>query len=221
MEKINWKAQIPSIVMILAMFITAIVTYPMLPDKLPVHWNIHGEVDRYMATNPFSAVLFPLIALFALGLFLFLPGVDPKREKYKLFSREYVIIQRVILFFFLVLYGVAIANSLGYAVPTGLVIPVAVGVLLIVLGNYMGKIRWNYFVGFKLPWTLANETVWNKTHRFGGKLFMIGGLLTVAGVFLPPAIRFGMLTVICILIVGGTVVYSWTMYRRENEELRN
>ena len=218
MEKINWKAQVPSILIILAMIVTAMVTYPMLPDQIPVHWNIHGEVDRYMNTNPMSAMLFPFIALFVWGLFLLLPGVDPKREKYKLFKREYVIIQRVMLTFFLLLYGVTIATSLGYGIPIGRVIPIGVGVLFIILGNYMGKIRRNYFVGFKLPWTLENETVWNKTHRFGGKLFILGGLLTVAGVMLPPAMRFGVLIGSIVLMVGGTVIYSWRMYKRENEE---
>jgi uncharacterized membrane protein len=215
MEKSNWKAQIPAIIMILSMFITALVTYPMLPEQLPVHWNIHGEADHYMATNPLSAMLFPLISFFVWGLFLLLPAVDPRRDKYKQFKREYVIIQRVILTFFLLLYGVGTANALGYAIPVGRVIPVAVGLLFIILGNYMGKIRWNYFVGIKLPWTLENETVWNKTHRFGGKLFILGGIGTIAGVIFPPSIQFGVLIGSVVFMVGGTVIYSWTMYKRE------
>lgn len=215
MEKINWKAEIPAIVIVVVMLISAIVTYPMLPEQLPIHWNVYGEVDNYLAKNPLSAMLFPFLGLFIWALFKVLPSIDPKKEKYRQFRREYAILQRAILAFFLFLHSVVSANTLGHTVPVDLVIPFGVGLLFMILGNYMGKIRKNYFVGIKYPWTLENETVWNKTHRFGGKLFVITGIAMICAVVLPPVFRVGVLFGSAILIVSGTLVYSWIVYKKE------
>ncbi|MHB1651786.1 MAG: SdpI family protein [Desulfitobacteriaceae bacterium] len=87
--------------------------------------------------------------------------------------------------------------------------------MFIVLGNYMGRFRHNYFIGIRNPWTLANEPVWQKTHRLGGKLFVLVGVLGLISVFLNPMLRFGLFMggVVALLVI--TTVYSYWIYRKE------
>jgi uncharacterized membrane protein len=90
-----------------------------------------------------------------------------------------------------------------------------VGLLFILMGNLMGKIRQNWFVGIRLPWTLSSENVWNKTHRLGGMLFVASGILLLFGLFLPGIWTYAMLLFSIVAILAGTGIYSYVIYKRE------
>ncbi len=215
MLKINWKAELPPLVMIGFMAVIAIIAYPHLPDRLPIHWNIKGEADGYWPKNPFSTMFMPLLALGMRALFLVLPNVDPKKEKYTLFAREYSIIRTSTIAFVLYIHIVMIVNSAGYHFPVEKAVPGGVALLFIVLGNLMGKMRQNFFVGFKLPWTLVNEDIWNKTHRMGGRLMAGAGIITLFGVLLPPKWTMAMLLGPLFIAIGITTVYSYLIYMKK------
>lgn len=212
--KVDMKKEVVPLVVVVGMFIAGGIAYPYLPGKLPVHWNIRGEIDGFMTKNILSAQLFPLITLAMWILFLVLPGLDPKREKYALFTKEYNGIKLLFIVFFAFIYGLTITTALGVQVPMGTVLPCAIGVLFVYLGNIMGKIRQNYFVGFKLPWTLSNEDVWNRTHRFGGKGMMLSGVLTIAASFIGPVAA--TVTLLCTLgiMIAGTIIYSYRIHTK-------
>lgn len=120
----------------------------------------------------------------------------------------------LIIGLFAYLYGIIIANSLGASIPVEKAVPGGISVLFIFLGNLMGKIRWNYFIGIRLPWTLANQDVWNKTHRFAGKLLVAAGFLGLMGILFPPVwtaiILFSGIGV-AFTVVG---IYSFVIFKR-------
>lgn len=108
--------------------------------------------------------------------------------------------------------------GLGYEMRMGLLIPILVGVLFIILGNFMPQIRQNYFFGIKTPWALASEHVWRKTHKFGGIIFCIMGIFMILVPFLPQAFQAG---VMFIAILGGTAasyIYSYLVYLKCGKE---
>jgi uncharacterized membrane protein len=110
-----------------------------------------------------------------------------------------------------------IATGLGYEVNVATFAPLVIGGLLVVIGNVMGKLRWNYVVGIRTPWTLADERVWDKTHRFGGWLFVIGGFLLLASTFVPPDTTSKPFLIVGVIgtITLTTVVKSYLLWREQ------
>lgn len=200
------------VVLICLAFLGGLMLYPALPDQIPTHWNIKGEIDDYGSKN-FTALGFPLIILGLYLLLTYLPLIDPRKENYVKFATTYNLIKWIIVLFMLVLYGLMLAVAMGYPVKVDLVVRAGVSLLLIFLGNYLGKVRPNYFVGIRTPWTLADEEVWLKTHRFGAKVFVLTGvlgILTIPFGITGAYINFGLF-----MLPITTVVYSYIEYRKK------
>jgi uncharacterized membrane protein len=196
-------------------FISVIATlfvYQFLPQTIPTHWNIKGEVDDYgTRSTVFITMLLPLVFLI---MFDVLPKIDPKRENYKKHSKAYKAIQYSAIVFFILIHWITILVSLGFEVNINLIIPALIGVLFVIMGNYMTQIRHNYFVGIRLPWTLANEFVWKKTHRLGGILFTILGLSTILSSFISSYLTFYVLIIGAFGSIIITSVYSYIIYNK-------
>jgi uncharacterized membrane protein len=90
--------------------------------------------------------------------------------------------------------------------------PLLVGLMFIIVGNLLPKCRQSYTMGIKLPWTLANEENWNKTHRLGGKTWVIGGIITMATAFIGS---FWILLGVLIVMVAVPTIYSYCLYRKQ------
>jgi uncharacterized membrane protein len=159
----------------------------------------------------------PLVAIGMYILFIFIPSLDPKKEKYQQFAKVYFLFRLLILLMMLVIYLIASFNTLGYNVRVEVWIPVAIGLMFIILGNYMGKIKANWFMGIRTPWTLSSDEVWNKTHRLGGKLFMIFGVLLLITPLLPYSNIFATLVLPAIAVSLITIVYSYILYKKEKK----
>jgi len=170
--------QVLKYVFVLLMLVAGVAAYRYLPEIIPTHWNFAGEADGFGPKATF-VWLFPGIAIAVLILFWFLPKIDPKKDKYKKFAEVWEIMQAVLVGYFAYMYFVSLYAAVVPDVNVSAFVLVGVGVLFLILGNYMGKIRQNYFVGIKTPWTIENEDVWNKTHRFGGWCFVIAALIFV------------------------------------------
>ncbi|MFZ5969759.1 MAG: SdpI family protein [Bacillota bacterium] len=199
------------VVMILS-FIATIVVYSSLPDSIPRHWNVKGEVDRYGGKGGVFVT-----ALLPLGIMLlakYLPKIDPKKASYEKHGKAYTISIEVIALFMVLMHWITVAAAMGYNINVGAVVRAGIGVLFIVLGNYMSQIRPNYFFGIKTPWTLANEQVWKQTHRVGGYAFVISGLITVGTIFMKEELAFIVMLVSLFVLLAYTFLYSYLTYRK-------
>ena len=143
--------------------------------ELAVHWNAAGEADGFMPAR--EALLFPAGMAAVIGLiFAAIPFIEPLQNRLEGSAPALKTIWAAMLAFLLGLQAYIAAPIFGIEPPLA-VVPFAVGILLIVIGNILPKSRPGFFVGIRTPWTIANTDNWIATHRLGGKLFMIAGLI--------------------------------------------
>jgi uncharacterized membrane protein len=184
---------------------------PHMPARVPTHWNAQGQVNGYM--SPLGAMLTPMIVIAVLALLtLLLPAISPRGFAITPFGSIFALIILAVQAFVLVAALAVLLNAAGHPVPMSLVSMLGIGALLMVIGNYMGKVRKNFFIGIRTPWTLASDAVWERTHRIGGWLFMLAGAVGIA-----LALAGGSLVVLVAIVLGVALVltvYSYVAYRR-------
>ncbi|MGS0763518.1 SdpI family protein [Syntrophomonas curvata] len=212
--RVNWstvKAEWPLWILMAGFLFAGMLVYPHLPAQVPGHWNIHGEIDAYYP-RWFGAFFEPLLAIGLYLLMLFMPLIDPRRDNYARFTGAYTFMRWLLVLFLGILWVVTVTVALGYPVNVALAVKAAVAVLLIVIGNFMGQFRHNYFVGIKNPWTLANEEVWYRTHRMAARIWVLGGLLCLAmSFFQTPWAAYVYLGSVLIMVIMPTI-YSYLMF---------
>jgi uncharacterized membrane protein len=212
--KLSWRVELVQLLIIATMVAVGALSWPNVPDRLPVHWNLQGEVDRY--GGKFEGLfLLPLITLGLYVLLLVMPLVDPGRRNYQNFRKAYNAIRIVLVLFMALIYGLSILAAFGYQMHITAVVFPAMGVLFIVLGNFMGKIRPNWFVGVRTPWTLSSKLSWDKTHRLAGWLFVLMGLLFLPLAVVPTTWMFIVVFTIDGICLAWMIVYSYLIYRRD------
>jgi len=214
--KFTIKTEIVPILLIILAIAASFYFYANFPDQVATHWNFAGQPDAY-SSKAFGAFFFPGLIIGLYLLFLVLPKIDPKKDRYTEFAKTYHIFKGILMFFFVAIYFIASLAGIGYDVKMNLVMPLIVGLLFILLGNYMGKIKPNWFMGIRNPWTLSSDLVWNKTHRLGGKLFIIVGLLFLLSSFFTSNLLAIWIMALVILILIITFVYSYLLYRKEKK----
>jgi len=217
--KTDWRIEGPQIAVLLAMFVLAIGSWTTAPEQIPVHWNAAGEVDRY--GGKFEGLLaMPLIATGMYLLLRFVPRIDPGRANYALFANTYVLIRVGVLIVIALLYGVLHLSIRGREVNMNTVVPMLIGGLFILIGASMGKIRPNWFIGIRTPWTLSSKTAWVRTHRLGGWLFILLGLVLM--VLMPlaePRLAFPVVAVAAAAIALWSMVYSYIVWRSDPDKV--
>jgi uncharacterized membrane protein len=197
--------------------ITLIVTgvmYPDLTDQVPRHWDAYGNVDGYMAKQWLFA-----LALLPAGIYYLFPiirKVDPKSQNYERHEEVYSLFRLILSLMMFGVYYLSLFAATGKDVNIGLFMPILVGIIFVIIGNYMGKIKQNFFMGIRTPWTLSNENVWNKTHRFGGNVFVLMGLLLMLSSVLRSDFFVGLLLSMVVVMVVGLFLYSYIIFRKEN-----
>lgn len=186
-----------------------------LPEQMPIHWNINGEVDKY-ASKTFNVFGMPLFMLAIHCICTFATRIDPKTEN---ISRKPI--QLVLSICPILSIGLAAFTYLyvlGYNINIGAVVVVLVGVLFVIIGNYLPKCKQNYTIGIRIPWTLNDEENWNKTHRLGGKLWTVCGILMIPIAFIPDSeLMFVGFTILTITMVLIPIVYSYAIYKKRND----
>ena len=212
-NKVNWLEA----TLLLAPFLVIAALWNKLPARIPMHWNLRGEVDRW-ASSPIEIFFLPLLALALAALLRVLPRLDPKLRA-RLHENERMqatlqITRLALAAFFGALFFIQIGTALGYPFASGRAVIWCTLVLLAVMGNYLGNLRPNYFVGIRTPWTLESAATWRATHRLGGRLMFFGALLLlVAEFFLSPR-AFGFLfATLILLLVAWAFLYSWHHFR--------
>ena len=197
-----------------AMWIFALAVYARLPERLPTHWNAYGEVDGW-TDKPLGALMLPLMATGTLLLIRLLRRVDPRSGNIDRFHGEWFLVNNLIILFFALLEVATLGYALGWPVDVGRVVPVGVGLLFVGLGNYLPRIRSNWFMGIRTPWTMDNERVWRATHRVGGRAFVAAGLVMALAALLPAGVRAWVIGAAVAAAVVVPLVYSYVAYRRD------
>jgi uncharacterized membrane protein len=200
-----------AILLIVALAGATVGLYPTLPDPVPTHWSLSGQPDGF-TPKPWGAFAMPLAMVAVYLILLALPKISPRGFGMDRFADAWGIVRGVVMLFlfFVGLIALLAAGGTPLRMDRALLIPM--GLLLALLGNFMGKFTRNFFVGIRTPWTLASEEVWLRTHRMGGKVFVVLGLGVAAAGLLgaPFALVFGVVMVAVLI----PVVYSYVLYRR-------
>mgnify|MGYP000937482999 FL=1 len=201
----------PLWVIMTGLVVTATLVYPHLPDQVPRHWDIHGNVDAY-SSRLFGAFFPPLMSIGLYFLLLFTPLLDPKRDNYSRFAQGYTAIRWGVVLLLSILYVASILFALGYPINISFIVKGLVAGLFIMIGNYMGQFRHNYFVGIKTPWTLASEEVWQRTHRMASRIWVAFGLLCLVMSFIDAVWSGVVYFVAILLMVIIPSVYSFVIF---------
>jgi len=183
--------------------------------EIPVHWGIDGTADRYGTVMEGLATP-PGVMLLVLAIMSVLKWIEPRQENLKRSNkaRGWIALAVVLLMVVLEVGNIFIIE--GHAVPMVRVVFFGIGVMLMVIGNFFGKIRSNFFLGVRTPWTLSSDEVWRQTHRLAGKLFMLVGALLMPIAWLVS--ENGIVYAMAFLVVPATLIpvfYSWWLWKKE------
>ena len=190
-----------------------VILYNKLPSQIPMQWGVDGTVNSY-APKLQAAFTHNGILLFLYAVLVLSPKMDPRKQNYPKFSRSYRIITLAIMLVLFLLNISVLLASLGYNLNVTTITPILVGILFIILGNYMQTVKPNFFIGIRTAWTLSNEQVWRKTHRLGSKLFILGGILFFVTPFVPEQLLFPLIISIILAVVLIPTLYSYVQYRK-------
>ncbi|MEL6556766.1 MAG: SdpI family protein [Bacteroidota bacterium] len=204
--------KILSIVFLIVPFILIAWYWNELPDSIPMHWNAAGEIDRY-SDSKWGIVVLPVINLFTFLLLFIVPKIDPKGN-FSQFLKTYWTIINILMLFFMLLFMFMLYASLGHEFNQSMVIHSALYILFLLLGNFFGKLRPNYFIGIRTPWTLESEEVWKKTHRMGGVLWVTSSVFMLIFNFIFPDIGQQLFIAYVIVISIIPVAYSFIAFRQ-------
>ncbi|RAV05635.1 SdpI family protein [Paenibacillus sp. YN15] len=193
--------------------IVALLNYSKLPSQMATHFNANNEVDGFMA-RPVAVVMLLFLGVGVPLLLKVARKVDPKAGNYAKFEGVYEMFRWVMSIFMMTVGLFLVMYNLGYDLNVKLFTSPLIGLLFLILGNVMGKIRFNYTFGIRTPWTLSNEEVWRKTHRMAGPIWMAAGVVMVVGAFVPGSWSLPLtLSTIAVIVVIPTV-YSYWLHRQ-------
>lgn len=216
----NLKKEWLQILLLVAPFCAVGLLWDRLPERVPIHWNIHGQVDGY-AGRPFGALFVPCMNVLVVLLIVFVSKIDPRmrRQSEEARATSLRVLKAVRLAFSLFLTVLSVTMlciAIGIPLDIGRIIAGGLAFLFLILGNLMGKIRPNYFVGVRTPWTLESPEVWQKTHRLAGRVMVAGALLLLVGALvLPGKATFFVLLPTVILMAFVPIIYSYIAYKKQ------
>jgi uncharacterized membrane protein len=215
--KFRWRSEWPHLLLLVGMFALAAAAWNSAPARIPVHWGFSARPDRFGGRVE-GLLGLPLETLGLYLLTLFLPRIDPGRANYAAFGSAYATIRLALVAFLAALYGMMHLRMRGSQIAAETLMPLAIGAVLVVIGNLLPKLRPNWFVGIRTPWTLSSKLAWTHTHRAGGwlcitvgVLMMITTLVRTEWAIVGPAVAGG-------VAVLGLVVYSYVLWRRDPDK---
>ncbi len=207
------KSEIFLIVLTVASIIAAFLLYPHMPEQMASHWNTAGEVDGYMSRF-WGLAMFPIILTVLSGLFIAIPHMDPLQKNIKKFRPHFDGLMILLSLFFVMVFAQSTLWNVGIEIPMNITMPIAMGILFFYIGILLGKSKQNWFVGIRTPWTLSSESVWDKTHKLGEKLFKGIGVLSVLSV-IYPSYTFIVVIALIIITVLTLFIYSFLVFKKE------
>ena len=204
------KTLIIATVIILLPVLAGLILWDRLPEKLPMHFNAAGEVDGWAGK---AVGVFAMPAFFVAVQWLCAVGsfkMDPKANN--LNDKVMGLVLWFIPMMSVLMHTLVYCTALGMEMNVQIVIPVLIGLVMIAIGNWLPKCKQTYTLGIRLPWTLENEDNWNRTHRFAGPVWVVCGMIIVAGGLIGGAFLWVMLAALLTMIAAPTV-YSYLLFK--------
>jgi len=207
------KSEIIIIGIVLISFAIGIYVFPEMPQKMASHWNSQGEVNGYMSKF-WGIFLMPIISVGLFLLFVIIPRIDPYKSNIEKFRKYYDNFILLIIVFLFYIYLLTIFWNMNYRFNMITVLSPAFAILFYYSGVLIENAKMNYFIGIRTPWTLSSEKVWDKTHKIGGKLFKIAGIIAILGILFQSYAIFFIL-VPMLLSAIYSVIFSYIEYQKE------
>lgn len=191
--------------------IIGVILFNKLPEYIPTHWDFNGNINGYTKKEIF---IFAFPAFMAtMNLYLhFMLNSDPKNK-----NKNFILIKFSKIIFPIItniLILISFLISIGYKFDIGIITLIFIGIIFIVMGNYLPKSKRSYTVGIKLPWTLNSDENWKKTHKFAGFLYTIAGIFTLLSIFLPREYGAKISFTLIIIASIASTIYSYILYRK-------
>lgn len=214
MIKENKKKLILTSIVILVPIIIGLILWNKLPDKVPTHWNASGEVDGW-SSKAFAVFGLPGFLFAVHWVCLLASSADPKKQNIegKVLNIVFWICPIISVLGAVLMYGTA----LGMEFKVDKIMLALVGVTFIVIGNYLPKCKQSYTMGIKLPWTLNDEENWNRTHRLGGKLWVVSGFIVILCMLLPANAMSVVFIIVLFMAMIVPTVYSYQLYKKKEK----
>ncbi len=204
---------IPPLIVIIAVA-ASLAVYSRLPDQGPMHWNLHGEPDQW-AARLWTAWTIPLVLAMLAFLVRALPLIDPHRENYPKFAGAYEGMMILVMLYCLGVHFLLLAAGLGKPVAVLHWVPMGIGLLLVGIGFYLPQLHRNWFFGIRTPWTLSSDTVWERTHRLGGYVITIAGVLIAVSVLVIP--RWTHIVMFGAIVSAATILVAYSYFAWKEE----
>jgi uncharacterized membrane protein len=179
-KKINFLRLIPILTVALS-YVVGFYFYPLMPERLATHWNAVGVPNGYSGKG-FAIFFVPTLMLAVFALYIVLSKIDPMKKNFEKIADRFFRFMDFIFIFFFYLYVLTLAWNLGYRFDMLKFLAPAFGIMIYAIGAALPNLERNWTFGIRTPWTLSDDEVWRKTHKLGGKLFKICGLLSLIGV---------------------------------------
>jgi len=213
---------ISTLIIIFITWIVAVIYSGYLPDPVPTHWNIDGEIDGWTA-KPWGVYILPIIDTATILLLLVLPKIAPKGFRLEGALKVYYLLTLVIAVFMLMVMLFMFNAALNKNFNMTTWIMSGIGLLFIIIGNYLTKIPKNFFLGIRTPWTLSSDEVWYKTHRLSTWVFILAGLTLMLSAFTPYKQTILIITIIATASIP--IMYSLYLYKNiegfDNDDSNN
>jgi uncharacterized membrane protein len=206
------RALVAGLLVGLAVVAISLWAYPALPARVPTHWNLHGHVNGY-SSRAFAASLTPAIVCLLWLLMLALPAISPRGFKLGESAASFYVATLAVMIVLLVIHFALLRAALTSTAPSFTLVFGSIGALMAVIGSLLGRLKKNFWIGVRTPWTLSNDEVWARTNRVTGQILIAGGLVTVAASFFGTVAVVTLIAAVAV-VVTVSIVYSFVLYRR-------
>ncbi|MBD5520415.1 MAG: DUF1648 domain-containing protein [Lachnospiraceae bacterium] len=207
----KWQLIISSVIILLPI-VAGLFIWNYMPEQIATHWGINGEANGW-SRRSFTVFVIPLIMLAIHWSCIIFTARDPKNKDQS--SKVFNMVLWILPITSLIVSGFNYAIALENDINIGMIERVLLGLMFVILGNYMPKCRQNSTIGVKVTWALRNEKNWNKTHRFTGKLWVFGGLLLLATLLIPVENSMYVLLPLILCMAFAPMIYSYIYYRKQ------
>ena len=208
--KMNKKLLTLTSIVILLPILWGLIIWSQLPNQIPIHFNVGDQADNFQS-KPLVVFGLPIFLLVVHLFVIFVSARDPKNQTMnkKMGKVIYWLTPIVSLSISYLIYS----KALGSTTNPSIVVSALLGLIFVIMGNYMPKLKVNHTVGIRLPWTLQSEDNWHKTHRLAGKLWVLGGLILLLEAGLQFALSY-VLVLVILTIVLIPILYSYQLSRK-------